>query len=203
LVRDEAPVAGRLWERLEQRAAVAAGGGILKSAAPVTAALMLVAALVVEARGQSPAPPSQPPCSAPENRQFDFWIGSWNVENPKGQFVGTNEITSILSGCALEENWKGAKGLVGTSYNTYDPLTRKWHQTWIDSSGSLLLLDGGLVDGKMVLTGTQPDSSGGTLQHRITWTPIDSESVRQFWESSTDGGKTWTVAFDGLYRRRK
>jgi hypothetical protein len=26
--------------------------------------------------------------------------------------------------------------------------------------------------------------------------------VRQVWESSTDGGKTWTVAFDGTYTAR-
>ena len=176
----------------------------MKAAVPVTAIVFAIFVVFAgRAGGQAPAPPSPPPCSAPENRQFDFWIGSWNVENPSGRFVGTNEITAILSGCALEENWKGAKGLVGTSYNTYDPLSKKWHQTWIDSSGSLLLLDGGLVEGKMVLLGTQPDSSGGTVQHRITWTPVSPDSVRQFWESSTDSGKTWTVAFDGRYRRRK
>jgi hypothetical protein len=27
------------------------------------------------------------------------------------------------------------------------------------------------------------------------------EGVRQLWETSTDDGKTWTVAFDGIYRR--
>ena len=172
----------------------------MKPVACLTAVLALAAAV---ANAQAPAPASPPPCSAEENRQFDFWIGSWNVENPKAEYVGTNEITAILSGCALEENWKGAKGLVGTSYNVYDPLAKKWHQTWIDSSGSLLLLDGGLVDGKMVLSGAQPDGSGGTVQHRITWTPLDPDQVRQFWESSTDGGKTWTVAFDGLYKRKK
>jgi hypothetical protein len=26
--------------------------------------------------------------------------------------------------------------------------------------------------------------------------------VRQHWETSKDGGATWTTAFDGYYRRR-
>jgi hypothetical protein len=39
--------------------------------------------------------------------------------------------------------------------------------------------------------------------HRITWSRIDGDSdrVRQLWETSRDGGETWSVAFDGEYRR--
>ena len=34
---------------------------------------------------------------------------------------------------------------------------------------------------------------------RITWSKNADGTVRQLWESSTDGGTTWTVAFDGTY----
>ena len=74
----------------------------------------------------------------------------------------------------------------------------------MDSTGSTLLLDGGLRDGQMILEGATPSSDApGTVQrHRITWTPsTDGQEVRQFWESSDDDGATWTVAFDGRYRR--
>jgi hypothetical protein len=151
----------------------------------------------------TPAPATPPPCSAAEHRQFDFWIGSWRVENPKGEFVGTNEITRILGGCVLQEDWKGKSGLTGKSYNIYDPLDGHWHQTWVDASGTLLILAGSLVDGKMVLTGETgvAGKPGAKILHRITWTPLAPDGVKQFWESSEDGGKTWTVAFDGLYKR--
>jgi hypothetical protein len=66
--------------------------------------------------------------------------------------------------------------------------------------GNLLELNGAFQDGKMVLTGEQKSDSGRTLQ-RITWTPKGKE-VRQVWESSTDGGKTWSVVFDGNYRKK-
>ncbi|MET0814202.1 MAG: hypothetical protein ABWX88_03320, partial [Pseudoxanthomonas sp.] len=67
-----------------------------------------------------------------------------------------------------------------------------------------LHLAGGLREGHMVLQGVQDkaNAQSGLRQHeRITWTPNDDGSVRQHWETSTDGGKTWATSFDGLYRR--
>jgi hypothetical protein len=140
-------------------------------------------------------------CSSAKYRQFDFWIGDWNVSE-NDQPAGTNSIHPIIGGCALQENWQGSGtgGLSGTSFNIYDQANDQWHQTWVDSSGTLLQLDGGLIDGKMVLSGQRPkrDGSGMTL-HRITWTPNEEGTVRQYWEASTDDGATWTVLFDGLY----
>jgi hypothetical protein len=44
---------------------------------------------------------------------------------------------------------------------------------------------------------------GVKVQNRMTFTQVADDRVRQFWEQSTDGGKTWTVVFDGDYRRRQ
>jgi len=97
----------------------------------------------------------------------------------------------------LLENWSGRGGFTGKSLNIYDRDDKRWHQTWVDSSGGLLMIAGGLVDKRMVLS----SEAGGAWQ-RITWTPNDDGSVRQFWEASADAGKTWTVQFDGKYVRR-
>ncbi len=142
-----------------------------------------------------PAPP--PACQSAEYRQFDFWIGTWDVFQPDGQKAGENRIEPISSGCALLEHWSGRGGFTGKSLNIYDSTDKRWHQTWVDSSGGLLMISGGLVDKRIVL-----GSETGSAYQRITWTPNDDGSVRQFWESSTDGGKTWTVLFDGKYVRR-
>ena len=68
-----------------------------------------------------PAAPTVSPCDSENHRQFDFWIGEWEVSS-NGQPAGTNSIQSILGGCALQENWRGAGpgGLTGTSFNIYD-----------------------------------------------------------------------------------
>ena len=78
----------------------------------------------------------------------------------------------------------------------------KWRQLWVDKDGSSLDLRGGLKDGSMVLEGETP-APKGAQKERITWTPRADGSVRQVWEQSADGGKTWTVAFDGIYTKKK
>jgi len=141
-------------------------------------------------------------CGAPEFHQFDFWIGDWDVADAGGKPVGRNRIAAVQKGCALTEQWEGKGGVSGTSLNAWDAERRRWHQTWVDSTGGLLLLEGGLVDGKMVLSGTANDASGAPARQRITWQKLPDGRVRQTWESSVDGGATWTMVFDGYYSPR-
>jgi hypothetical protein len=149
----------------------------------------------------SQTPP--PTCAAPEYRQFDFWLGTWDVFNPQGKEVGTNTITLELNGCVLHEHWESVAGAHrGQSFNIYDRTSGRWHQTWVANNGNLLLLDGGLRDGNMVLEGRSVRANGATVQNRITWSREPDGSVRQLWEQSTDGGKTWSAGFDGKYVKR-
>jgi hypothetical protein len=139
-----------------------------------------------------------------ESRQFDFWLGSWKVFDPDDRLVGTNRISALFGGLALMEEWEGTGAVSGRSLNSWDAGRQHWHQTWMDSSGSTLLLDGGLLDGSMVMEGSAPSGSGGQPwdRHRITWTPSpEGAEVRQLWETSSDDGASWAVAFDGRYRR--
>jgi hypothetical protein len=136
-------------------------------------------------------------CPAKESRQFDFWIGDWNVIDPAGKVAGHNRIEAIVGGCALSENWDGAAGNRGKSYNAYDARTSTWQQFWVDARGGVLHLSGGLVGKSMVLRSTR----AGAHVDRITWTPNDDGTVRQLWESSEDSGTTWKVEFDGRYER--
>ena len=105
------------------------------------ALLLPLSAAAQEMDDNSPAPAKL--CSSSEYRQFDFWIGQWNVTSD-GQPAGTNSIHLIHDGCALQENWQGSGegGISGTSFNIYDQATGRWHQTWVDDSGTLLQLDG-------------------------------------------------------------
>ncbi|MEP7301447.1 MAG: hypothetical protein ABI699_07950 [Caldimonas sp.] len=164
----------------------------------------LLAWPVVPALAQS-APPAPPPsCQSAEYRQFDFWVGSWDVFLPDGQKAGENRIEPIAANCALLEHWSGRGGVTGKSLNIYDRDDKRWHQTWVDTSGGLLMIAGGLVDKRMVMASPATGAGGAPepAQQRISWSPIGDGSVRQLWESTADGGKTWTVQFDGRYVRR-
>jgi hypothetical protein len=140
-------------------------------------------------------------CDDPAYRQFDFWIGEWQVHTPEGKLAGTNRITREYGGCVLHERYTTPRGYSGESLNTYDPGRRVWHQTWVDNEGTLLLLEGRFSDGRMRLEGENTGNDGKKTRHRITWTPNTDGSVRQFWES-TDGDGRWIVAFDGRYTKR-
>jgi len=133
-------------------------------------------------------------------RQFDFWVGSWECRTQTGQLAGTNTIEKILGDRVLQENWEGSGGTSGKSFNIFDAATGRWHQTWVDDSGMLLQLDGGLTeDGSMVLEGTRPGQGGSEVVHRVTWTPMEGGRVNQVWDSSADGGHAWTNQVDLVY----
>jgi hypothetical protein len=165
-----------------------------------------VGILPTAARAQSSSAATARPaaCSRPEHRQFDFWVGEWDVTRPDGRQAGTNRIRPIHGGCALQEEWSGRGGFSGTSLNAFDASTGRWHQTWVGSDGLLLQLDGGLKDRTMELTGATVGANGARTLQRIRWTPMGGTParVRQLWETSTDGGRTWSVTFDGTYRKK-
>jgi hypothetical protein len=140
------------------------------------------------------------PCSSREGRQFDFWIGEWDV-TAKGERVGTNRITRILDGCLLLEEYAGATGYTGKSFNFYDESAGKWNQVWVDNSGVTLRLHGEYHQGKMVLSGLSK-RGGESVVDRITWHNNADGTVRQVWDVSKDGGESWNTVFDGLYTKK-
>ena len=141
------------------------------------------------------------PCDGAAHRAFDFWVGEWQVRTPDGKLAGVNRIAQEYGGCVLHERYDTGRGYSGESLNMYDAPRQVWHQTWVDSAGTLLLLEGGIRDGKMVLEGQTVATGGAVTRHRISWTPNPDGSVRQLWESTDVAGR-WTIAFDGMYTRK-
>jgi hypothetical protein len=169
----------------------------------ILAALAVAAlALAAPSFAHTQTPPARPACTSAEHRQFDFWIGEWEVRRADGQRAGTNSITREHGGCALYERYTSVGGYTGSSLNIYDASRKRWHQTWTDKAGLLLELNGQFRDGSMVLSGETLGADGKSTKERISWTPRPDGTVRQLWEQSADGGATWTVAFDGIYSRR-
>lgn len=156
--------------------------------------------LLVPAALAQPAPS----CTAQEHRQFDFWLGEWDVKLASGKEAGRNRIVALHGGCALLEDWRGNGGYTGSSLSLYDRDAKRWHQTWVDSSGGLLQLDGAFADGAMTLSGVSVEAgppAKKTLQ-RVRWTPQPDGRVRQLWEASENDGNDWKVVFDGWYTKR-
>jgi hypothetical protein len=153
----------------------------------------------------SPTPVPSAACVGPQYKQFDFWLGEWDLVGADGKKSAEDRVVSILGGCAIQENWTGVKSGQGLSLSAYDPATKHWHQTLMDDSGAVLKLEGEFADGKMILVGQRPSQKekGVTITHRIAWTLQPDHRVKQSWEASTTGGRTWRPVFEGYYAPRK
>lgn len=158
--------------------------------------------LAQAAAGQAAAPPT-PTCTGTEYTALDFWVGDWDVY-PSGRdnLVAHSKIEKLYSGCAIRENWMPLRGAGGGSLSGFDPVTRRWHQTWIGSAPGVVRFEGGAAEGKMVLTGWWPGSgpNGEDGLTRMTYSKIEDGAVRQFGEFSSDHGVTWRPSFDFIYR---
>jgi len=146
------------------------------------------------------------PCEYdPKYKEFDFWIGEWDVRGagaPANAPPSSNVITKVHSGCVILESYT-APGFTGQSVNIYDRSRGQWHQTWVDSSGALHEYWGERKDGKMVFEGSLPPPPGQTArqQTRMTFFNVAPDKVRQLSETTTDGGKTWRTGYDFIYTR--
>jgi tetratricopeptide (TPR) repeat protein len=144
---------------------------------------------------------SMVPCRAPEYRQFDFWIGDWEVRLPGGRVAGANNVTLEQEGCLIVEHWKSVEGVqTGTSFNYYDIRDKKWHQLYLDNSGNagaFPAMSGTLQDGKMVML---TDEKEGPVS-RWTWYLAKPGTVRQVAEQTTDG-KSWNTTWDSTYVKK-
>ncbi|MEW6127959.1 MAG: tetratricopeptide repeat protein [Acidobacteriota bacterium] len=144
------------------------------------------------------------PCLVnPEYKQFDFWVGEWEVFNPQGQRVGSSVIQKVTDGCIILENWSDTVGGSGKSLNFYNPETHKWYQKWVGSGGNITEFEGIYQDRKLLYESFKVNKDGSKVLTRMTFFDLGSDKVRQFWEQSTDEGKTWSPLFDGTYIRKK
>ncbi len=142
------------------------------------------------------------PCMySAESRQFDFWVGDWDVFI-QGRKVGENLVELEMYGCTLVENWKNTTGGLGKSLNSYNSITKKWKQFYVDGSGTVLELEGNFKDNIMRLEGDTIGANGVKTMNILEFHDLPDKTVRQLWKQSTDGGKTWNAIWDSIYKRK-
>jgi hypothetical protein len=135
----------------------------------------------------------------PSFRELDFWIGSWTVAGTPGGGTAAAEVHADLNGCLLQQDLRGRNGYHSRSFLFWDFAENRWFRTLADNTGAWVQLTGSLVDGAMVLTGTDQGPDGRELQVRNTIDPGDGD-VMETWEVSDDGGATWVRALHLAYQ---
>lgn len=146
------------------------------------------------------------PCSTPECRQFDFWLGEWDLtwlDKDGNQQHGSNHITAILDSCVIQEQFDGNPAMTfrGVSLSVYDQKNRLWRQTWVDNNGGYMDFTGGLEKDTMVLS-RKTEQNGQEVWQRMRFYEIRREALKWDWEISTDGGETWQLRWRIYYKRK-
>ena len=138
----------------------------------------------------------------PFNHQFDFWLGEWDLTWGEGEHA-MNRIERILDGAVIQENFEGGNPLLkGMSLSVFSAEDSRWHQAWVDNSGSYLDFVGEFVNGKMILARAGIVQSKPVMQ-RMVWFDIEENALEWNWERSDDNGHEWKVLWNIHYRRKE
>jgi hypothetical protein len=173
----------------------------------IAESIVIVASLFATERGQSTdsssgTPLVAPSCTDSDYRQFDFWVGDWDVFDiaQPATRVAHARVELILDGCVVHEIYEATDGHKGESLSIYDASRRTWHQSWVTNRGQLLTIEGQHRGDAMVLIGTDHLPDGRARAVRGVWRP-DKDGVRETASRSTDAGVSWTPWFDLVFRR--
>src|SRR5689334_768348 len=74
--------------------------------------------------------------TTPQNSQFDFWIGKWDLYADGNKF-GESKVDTVLDDHAIQENFDEfpPDPYHSISFTTYNQDTKKWEQTLVDNKG--------------------------------------------------------------------
>jgi hypothetical protein len=139
-------------------------------------------------------------------RDFDFWIGSWDVRNRYlrerlagcdewDEFGATSVARHLLDGLGNEDEFRTDHrgGFVAMSFRFYDPGRERWAIYWADSRRPGVLDppvfgafsgDTGVFEGEDV-------HHGRLVRVRFVWSGVTTPTPRWEQSFSPDGGATW------------
>jgi hypothetical protein len=149
---------------------------------------------------------SQP--DIPEEQYFDFWIGEWDLtwqyaDGSTGK--GKNIINRVLDDKVIQENFEGLtgqyKGFIGKSWSVYSPQTNQWKQTWVDNQGAYLDFWAEFDGDKRMFVRKFTGPQGNEVSQRMVFRDIMDDAFTWDWESSIDGGESWTLQWQINYKR--
>ena len=168
--------------------------------------MVLLAGLAASASPLAAQQTAAKPCSGPEYRTLDFWVGDWDAFDDKGRRIGTNRITRDEYGdCVITEHFRMGDGsMIGHSVSIYRPGPKQWRQTWVDSQNGYFDLAGGPVSGgdhifaleNKRVTETQPFQ-------RMIWQDIKPDSFTWRWQKRDKSDQPWADSWVIFYKRKK
>ena len=139
-------------------------------------------------------------------KAFDFWVGEWDAtwdkqDGTKGK--GVNIIMKTLDGIVIQENFEDLQtGFKGTSISVFNPRNNSWHQAWADNQGGYFDFIGDFDGEKKIFKTKMRKVNGKDFIQRMVFYDFKPDSFSWDWETSTDGGETWTLNWRIWYTKK-
>lgn len=171
------------------------------------------AAVVLAALTLWTAPPAAygQSCPDPVARQFDFWIGDWDIRqkilHSDGTWIELPAKTSVrreLRGCAIVEHWEGEvqyfwegmtapEQIEAISIRVADPDTGEWQIQWLDTRSPVLApgYTGSFEEDGIGRFYRETEGPNGPQLARIIFSDITDDSVHWDLAISNDDGDNW------------
>lgn len=199
-IAEEVEDDGMMKRETEQVHAI--DGRCVRAATLCVAATLLLLAPTTSAAAQDFPVSSALPA---ESRQFDFWVGEWDVNlrvrQPDMSWADARRsvahIYPVLGGKGILELWSedDGAGIKGYSLRYFDTARDEW-VLWLNwpsanQSGSSSL-SGAFRHGRGEFFSTSAAPDGTETLSRYTFSDITDSSLRWDDAFSSDGGETWT-----------
>ncbi len=172
---------------------------------------LLVAAGALVTPPDAPAQdPESPAATCPDvrAREFDFWVGDWDVLNrhrqpdsddPRWYNTGasTSRVRPIVGGCGFLEQWVGDltfDQIRGMSVRTFDPALEQWQIVILwpsPNQPTFGTLEGSFGHGRGEFYTEGIDQHGRPVLTRFTFADIAPDRLRWDAAASGDSGITW------------
>ena len=137
----------------------------------------------------------------PSARDFDFWLGTWDVRWGADGERGRNVVTRTFGGYVVEERFDGRPGvdMTGMSVSVFDEHRGLWRQTWVDDAGTYFALEGGMAGDELHLLCRDHNTPEAQAVFRMRFFDIAPDGLTWAWERSLDGERTfeerWRLAY--------
>ncbi len=153
-----------------------------------------------------------------ESRQFDFWVGEWDVlnrnrppEDPRWYDTGaaTARVYPVVAGCGIVEHWRGdafGEFVEGFSLRAFNRGRGQWDLVllWPNQGDPRFgELRGGFRHNRGEFYSQSITETGDTSVTRFTFSDITSNSLRWQEAVSMDAGRTWASSWIMEYNRRE
>jgi hypothetical protein len=141
-----------------------------------------------------------PPKPGPEVARLAYFVGNWReagkstAHGMEGPVSSTQSWEWVSGGFFLEghsDNQSPAGAFKITAVLGYDPETKMYTYNAFDSWGEQIVAKGNLSGDTWTWT-TETTMQGTTMMTRLTEKEVSKTQYTLKYESSTDGGKTWT-----------